>query len=171
LEQAGWLAGVLSAFVALATLAMLLYDWLRSQPGSQLPPESTPGPESGPEPAGGPAVGSGSVNIFRDATNVGPVVMGRDISGPVISGSPATLPPPRSTRAESATPPSASGSSAPGGEATVFNTFSGGFNQGPVVMGRDISGPVTSLLGSSHPAPPGGRQPEQQNPDELGDGE
>ncbi|NEA27537.1 hypothetical protein [Actinomadura bangladeshensis] len=148
LEEAGWLAGVLSGFAALVSLAIFLYDRLPSRSGPQ-PSESEP------EPAGGPAW-AGTVNTFEDATNVGPVVMGRDIRGPVTSGSP---PPPAPTR-EAGRLPAAESTPGAGGEGSVSNTFSGGFNQGPVVMGRDISGPVTSMP-SAFPAQAGDRQQQE----------
>lgn len=151
LEEAGWLAGVLSGFAALVSLAIFLYDRLPPRPGPQ--PSET-------EPAGGSA-GAGTVNTFKDATNVGPVVMGRDISGPVTTGSPLPPPAPAPTR-EAGPPPAAGPAPGAGGEGSVTNTFSGGFNQGPVVMGRDISGPITSLP-PAFPAQADHRQPQEHN--------
>lgn len=75
LEQAGWLAGVLSAFAALAAFVMAL----------PLRPHTSAAATS---------------NTFSGGTNAGPLVMGRDISGPVTSyGAPApgaAQPPPAS---------------------------------------------------------------------------
>ncbi|WP_433464106.1 hypothetical protein [Spirillospora sp. CA-128828] len=170
LEEAGWLAGVLSTFAALASLAILLYDRSPSQSGSQ-PSESAPDPESGTEPAGGSGAGAQTINTFRDATNVGAMVMGRDISGPVTSGSSPPPPPPGPAGAESPTPPAAAGAAPTVGEGAVSNIFSGGFNQGPVVMGRDIRGPVTSLSSASYPAQAGDRKPEERNRPEPAQGE
>ncbi|WP_433154517.1 hypothetical protein ACQPZ8_23605 [Actinomadura nitritigenes] len=137
LEQAGWLAGVLSAFAALAAFVMALP--LRPHPSA-----------------------AAMSNTFSGGTNAGPLVMGRDISGPVTSGPPPPTPPtapapPSRTESGSAGSPESEDESADG---TVSNTFSGGMNYGPLVMGRDISGAVTS-----HGTPaPGAAQPSPASP-------
>ena len=138
LEEAGWLAGVLSGFATLASLAILLYEQSPSRSGRR-PSEA--------ERADGPA-GAGTVNIVRDATSTGPVIMGRDISGPVTLGSPPPSPSPPSTGEAEAS--RAAETPGVGGEGSVSNTISSGFTQGPVIMGRDISGPVTSVSGAEN---------------------
>ncbi|WP_433251735.1 hypothetical protein [Actinomadura nitritigenes] len=137
LEQAGWLAGVLSAFAALAAFVMALP--LRPHPSA-----------------------AATSNTFSGGTNAGPLVMGRDISGPVTSGPPPPTPPtapapPSRTESGSAGSPESEDESADG---TVSNTFSGGMNYGPLVMGRDISGAVTS----HGTPPPGAAQPSTASP-------
>lgn len=101
--------------------------------------------------------GQGRATLSKDATNVGPVVMGPDIRGAVTSGSP---PPPAPTRETG--PPASGATPGAGGEGSVSNTFVGGFKQGPMVMGRDITGPVASLP-SAFPAQAGDRQAQEHN--------
>lgn len=82
LEPAGWLAGVLSAFAALLAFAMTWLD--RTHPQTSPPPaqELTPG------------ASEGSVsNTFTGDNVYGTVVMGRDFSGPVVSGPGSAVPP------------------------------------------------------------------------------
>lgn len=151
LEQAGWLAGVLSAFAALAAFVMAL----------PLRPHTSAAATS---------------NTFSGGTNVGPLVMGRDISGPVTSGSPASTPPtapappPRAeSESGSAGSPESEDESADG---AVSNTFSGGMNYGPLVMGRDISGAVTShgtpAPGAAQPSPAPPRPVEEPSDEAAG---
>ncbi|MFC5188091.1 hypothetical protein [Actinomadura harenae] len=143
LEQAGWLAGVLSAFTAVAAFVIALPLRSRSSPSSS--EAERPGGSTG----GGGGSSAATSNTFSGGTNAGPLVMGRDISGPVTSGPPVPPPvsplvapsPPSST--ESAGSPALKDESAEA-DGAVSNVFSGGTNYGPLVMGRDISGLVAS---------------------------
>ncbi|KAB2375381.1 hypothetical protein [Actinomadura montaniterrae] len=67
LEQAGWLAGVLGAFAALAALVMAL-------------PHPAPAPVPPPTPERPGEEDGATVNTFSGGTAHGPVVMGRDIT-------------------------------------------------------------------------------------------
>ncbi len=114
LEPAGWLAGVISAFLALFLAAMALLDRARS-PRPQQESDRSAHAETANRVDGGAFAGpvvmgrdigpgradsdasTGSVsNTFSGGVAQGPVVMGRNISGETVQGpmTSAPLPPP-----------------------------------------------------------------------------
>jgi hypothetical protein len=141
LEPAGWLAGVVSAFLALFLAATALFDHARprrpqretQRPGAGETANRVDGGEfSGPvvmgrdislgpgrdtDRASDPSAGSVS-NTLSGGAAQGPVVMGRDISGEIVQGPAAPTPPPAPAPAPPAVPPLAPPLAPPdGGEA------------------------------------------------------